>query len=162
MTYENRSERDSHNRYNVVSHTTIKIVRILQIVLFGILTSFLFLAVGLRDENKKKLAGDKKISDEISFKGNILPVFKHYCLPCHTEENMNPSELYLDSYDNVKGGGRHGRSVVVGKPDSSYLIQKISKKPPFGEPMPLRAKKPFPSDALQLLRLWITQGAKNN
>jgi hypothetical protein len=100
--------------------------------------------------------------DSVSFRREVAPVLRRFCLPCHTEENMNPSGLYLDSYGNLMKGGRHGSPVASGKPDSSTLILKMSANPPFGDPMPLRARRAFPADTIQLLRRWILQGAKDN
>jgi hypothetical protein len=104
----------------------------------------------------------KPAAKVVSYKNDVAPILKKYCLPCHTEDQMNPSELYLDSYENILGAGKHGKSVLPGNPDSSNLIRKISFKPPFGDPMPLKRKVPFPDDTLKALILWIEQGAKNN
>ncbi|MFI5250821.1 MAG: c-type cytochrome domain-containing protein [Bacteroidota bacterium] len=104
----------------------------------------------------------KKPSAAPSYKKDVFPIFQRYCLPCHTEDNMNPSELYLDSYDGLIKGGKHGVPVIAGKADSSNLIRKINFKPPFGDPMPLKRKIPFPEDTLKILRDWINQGAMNN
>ncbi len=98
----------------------------------------------------------------VSFKKNIIPILKIYCLPCHTEDQMNPSELYLDTYENLVKGGKHGRPLVPGNPDSSLIVLKLGPKPPIGDPMPLKRKSPFPSDTLAVIRKWIGQGAKNN
>ena len=98
----------------------------------------------------------------ISFKKNITPILKTYCLPCHTEDQMNPSELYLDSYENLLKGGKHGRPLVPGNPDSSLIMLKLGPKPPIGDPMPLKRKIPIPDDTLAIIRKWISQGAKNN
>jgi hypothetical protein len=75
---------------------------------------------------------------------------------------MNPSELYLDTHDGIMGGGKHGKAIIAGKPDSSNLIKKINLKPPFGDPMPMKRKTAFPEDTLKMLKTWIEQGAKNN
>jgi hypothetical protein len=104
----------------------------------------------------------KPASKTVSYKTDVAPILKKYCLPCHTEDQMNPSELYLDSYENILGAGKHGKSVLPGNPDSSNLIRKISLTPPFGDPMPMKRKVPFPDDTLKTLVLWIQQGAKNN
>lgn len=124
-------------------------------------------SVHVQQENSKSAPKQKskvvqKKGDTLTFKKDILPIFKKYCLPCHTEDQMNPSELYLDSYKNLMNGGKHGSAVVIGKPDSSILIQKLFPKPPFGDPMPLKRKTPFPEDTLNILKLWIKQGAKEN
>ncbi len=110
----------------------------------------------------RKSTDDGRARATVSFKKNVVPIFKTYCLPCHTEDQMNPSELYLESYEELMKGGKHGSPVIAGNPDSSLLIRKISFKPPFGDPMPLKVKTPFNSDTLNILRKWITQGAKNN
>lgn len=129
----------------------------------GVLFAGLFMATagqkktGVKTEKKSAAKGDT-----VSFKKNVMPVLKKYCLPCHTEDEMNPSELYLDSYDNVMAGGKHGKSVLPGKADSSLLIRKLSLKPPFGDPMPLKRKTPFNADTLKMLKNWIDQGAKKN
>jgi hypothetical protein len=99
---------------------------------------------------------------EPTFRKTVLPILRLFCLPCHAEENMNPSELNLDSYENLLKGGSHGRTIVPGKADESLLIRKFGPNPPFGRPMPLKISRPFPDDTLQLLRQWIDAGAKND
>jgi len=105
----------------------------------------------------------KSSSAQVSFKKDIQPIMKKYCLPCHTEDEMNPSELYLDAYGSMIAGGKHGKPVVPGNADSSLMVMKLSMpKPPFGDPMPMKRKTPFPADTLQVIKTWINQGAKNN
>ncbi|MBI5215329.1 MAG: hypothetical protein HY960_06210 [Ignavibacteriae bacterium] len=113
-------------------------------------------------QEKKPVDSVKGKAAQVSYKKDIIPVMKKYCLPCHTEDMMNPSELYLDTYEGIMSGGKKGKSIVAGKPDSSILIKKISLKPPFGDPMPMKRKTAFPADTLKMLRTWIEQGAKNN
>src|ERR1700690_3723557 len=72
----------------------------------------------------------------VSFKRDIMPVFHRYCLPCHTEEQANPSGFFADSYENLMNKAKHGPVVIAGKPDSSHLIQKLGPDPPFGDAMP--------------------------
>lgn len=114
-----------------------------------------------------RVTGHKKTEplknhSQVSYKKDILPIIKYYCLPCHTEDQMNPSQLYLDTYENMMGGGKHGKPILAGKPDSSFILQKLSPKPPFGDPMPMKRKTPFPQDTIKIIRKWIEQGAKNN
>ncbi len=107
---------------------------------------------------------------DVSFKNSIMPIIKKSCLPCHAEENFNPSELSLDSYDLLMEGGKHGTPVFPGKPTDSILLQKIESNPPFGDRMPLdrNKKKGEPSskklsdDEINLIEAWVRQGAKNN
>ncbi len=98
----------------------------------------------------------------VSFKKDIFPIIKMNCLPCHTEDQMNPSELYLESYDQLMNGGKHGKSVIPGKADSSLIIKKLILPPPFGDPMPIKRKTPFAADTINIIKKWIDQGAKDN
>ena len=111
-----------------------------------------------KDPKKKPSAP----SAVVSYKKDILPIFKRYCLPCHTEDQMNPSELYLDGYETLMHGGKHGSPIKPGKADSSFISMKLTPKPPFGDPMPFKRKTPVPEDTVKILRKWIDQGAKNN
>lgn len=106
----------------------------------------------------------------VSFKTEIMPIIKRACLPCHAEDNFNPSELSLDSYELLMDGGKHGVPVIPGKPAESILLQKLRQNPPFGDRMPLdpKRKKGEPSSArlsdeeITLFETWVSQGAKNN
>src|ERR1051325_3279263 len=119
-------------------------------------------ASGQKKTGKPQKKNPAPASSAVSFKKDIVPIFKAFCLPCHTEDQMNPSELYLDSYEGLMHGGKHGSPIVPGKADSSFITMKLSPKPPFGDPMPLKRKTPFPEDTLKILKKWIDEGAKNN
>jgi len=58
---------------------------------------------------------------------------------------------------------RFGALVVPGKPDSSFLMAKITGdlKTPEGERMPQRRDK-LPQDAIDAIKSWIEKGAKND
>ena len=103
-----------------------------------------------------------------SFKTDVMPIIKKYCLPCHSEDNYNPSELSLDSYQLIMEGGKHGPPVVPGNPDKSLLLLKVNGSAPFGDPMPLGRRqnngqiqqKHLTAEELTSLRNWIAHGAK--
>ena len=131
------------------------------IVLFTLFV--VIISISAQQKAKKKSTKTLKPKMvQISFKNDVVPIFKKYCLPCHTEDQMNPSQLYLDSYENLMNGGKHGKPVTAGKADSSLMILKLSTKPPFGDPMPMKPKEPFTDVELKVIRDWITQGTKQN
>ena len=124
-----------------------------------------FVALGLM------VAGaQEKSSKSASFKDDVFPVIKNHCLPCHSEDNFNPSELSLDSYDLLMQGGKNGASVFAGKAQESILVKKLGETPPFGDRMPLNKKQvisegkaKYLTDAeMKVITEWINQGAKNN
>ena len=102
------------------------------------------------------LAQSKK---ELSFTKDIAPLIKANCLPCHLEENENPSGLSLDDYEKLMKGGNHGNTVVPGKPQESNLYLKILPNPPFGKQM-ARNKKKLTEEEMKTIHDWIAQGAK--
>jgi hypothetical protein len=126
--------------------------------------AMLFVVVGVWSG----VAQEKK--GPVSFKKDVFPLVSRHCLPCHAEDNFNPSELSLDSYEKMMEGGKHGVLAVAGKSKESLVVQKLGAKPPFGERMPLNSKKKIEegrakwlTDAeLKIFVAWIDQGAKNN
>lgn len=111
---------------------------------------------------QKKIVKSSPKTTVVSFKKNVFPVIKMNCLPCHTEDQMNQSELYLDTYDNMMAGGKNGKPIVPGKADSSLMIKKLIPPPPFGDLMPMKRKTPIAADTINVIKKWINQGAKNN
>ncbi len=113
-----------------------------------------------------KAAGD----ESVSFKKDVFPLVQTYCLPCHAEENFNPSELSMDNYKLIMAGGKGGPSIVKGKSAESLLIKKLGPKPPEGERMPLNPKKKvkegkavwMKDEEVKTIATWIDQGAKDN
>lgn len=133
----------------------IRVATLLSVVL-------LISASGLFAQDTKKTT--------VSFKSDVFPIINAKCLPCHAEENFNPSELSMDSYDLIAAGGKHGVPFNAGKPGESLLIQKFGEKPPFGDRMPLNSKRKIrdgkavwlSDEDVKTVATWIEQGAKNN
>lgn len=120
-----------------------------------------------KKETKKEV---KKSGGMLSFKENVFPIIERACLPCHAEENFNPSELSLDSYELLKMGGKHGEPFVAGKSKESIIVKKLGEEPPFGEKMPLNSKKKIregkakwlTEEEIKTIATWVDQGAKDN
>jgi len=131
--------------------------------LTGAVVALLVLGLVVARAQEKGTAG-------ASFKDDVFPVFRKYCLPCHSEDNFNPSELSLDSYDLMMQGERTARSSLQGKHKRASLQKKLGEAPPFGERMPLNKKhvisegkaKYLSESELKIITEWINQGAKNN
>jgi len=119
--------------------------------------------------SRQLLAGDEK-SQTISFKDEVYPIVKKNCLPCHAEDNFNPSELSLDTYELMKQGGQNGATWVAGDSKKSILVQKLLEEPPFDARMPMNSKKKIKegkakwlaAEEIKLIADWVDQGAKDN
>lgn len=107
---------------------------------------------------------------DVSFKSEVFPLIKKNCLPCHAEDNYNPSGLVLDNYGTLMEGGEHGAPVEPGKGSESLFVRKLLEDPPFGDVMPLdmkkkkgeRSKKRLTQEEIRLITEWIDQGARDN
>jgi mono/diheme cytochrome c family protein len=94
--------------------------------------------------------------DDVDFRRQVLPIFEGACTDCHGPKKSNGG-LRLDG-GRVHEGGVSGKAVVPGKPDESYLVQRLlgqgdEDRMPFGEPA-------LPASEIDLIKKWIAQGAK--
>ncbi|MGB2869081.1 MAG: c-type cytochrome domain-containing protein [Bacteroidota bacterium] len=121
----------------------------------GILT---FIVIASPDPGVTQDKGHKAKST-LTFTSAVGPIIKKYCLPCHLEENENPSGLALDDYERLLKGGNHGNTVVPGKPKESNLYLKLTPTPPFGKQM-ARNKKKLTDEEVKTIYDWIEDGAK--
>jgi uncharacterized membrane protein len=103
-----------------------------------------------------------KPSGEVSYSKDVAPVLDKFCTTCHSSEEDHPSQLFMDSYESLMKGGKHGAPIVSGNSKESLLSQKMSEEPPFGKMMP-PPRKPRPTpEQTALIMTWIDQGAKKN
>jgi uncharacterized membrane protein len=103
-----------------------------------------------------------KAEKEISYSKDVSPILDKFCTTCHNEDEDHPSQLFMDSYESLMKGGKHGQAVKPGSAKESLLLQKMDAEPPFGKKMP-PSKKLIPTDEqVEILRQWIDQGAKKN
>ena len=103
-----------------------------------------------------------KEKPQVSYAKDVAPVLEKFCAGCHNADEEHPSQLYLESYELLMKGGKHGISVKPGSSSESLLLQKMSKEPPFGKVMPPPRKKTPTPEQVGLIRAWIDQGAKKN
>ena len=101
-------------------------------------------------------------STEVSFSKDVAPVLDKFCMTCHSSEEDHPSQFFMDSYESLMKGGKHGKAIVPGNSKESLFTQKMSDDPPFGKVMP-PPRKPRPTpEQVALVLAWIDQGAKKN
>ncbi len=121
-------------------------------------TGLLFVVIlGLQTTQDKPKVEQKP--KNYTYARDIAPILDKYCESCHSSDEDNPSELYMDDYASMVKGGKHGSPVVAGKPAESSLYFKLLPDPPFGKQMP-RGRKKITPEAVQMIHDWIQQGAK--
>jgi len=93
-----------------------------------------------------------------TYDGDVVAIFKQHCTNCHGNDKQK-SDLNLATFAALQKGGSSGAIVVPGNADKSRLYSLTAhleepKMPPKGDKLPLAQ--------LNLLKLWIEQGAREN
>jgi hypothetical protein len=90
---------------------------------------------------------------QLTFERDIRPVFRTHCFDCHGAESELKGGLDLRLVRLMQQGGESGPALVPGRPEESYLLQRVR-----NQDMPPGDKKLSPEE-IQLLQQWIEQGA---
>src|SRR4051812_43115933 len=94
--------------------------------------------------------------EKVDFRRQILPIFDGACADCHGVKKANGG-LRLDTGARALVGGISGALVVAGKPDKSYLLDRLRGE--GGEDrMPLK-HPPLSAEEIKVVERWIKEGA---
>ncbi len=119
---------------------------------------FFLLAIFLITPLTGAAAGEETPPKKITFDDHIQPIFRQYCLSCHSAD-ARKGDLAIDAYAAMLEGGASGEVVTPGDLEDSRLWDLVSHE---DEPkMPPEADK-LPEDKLDLIRRWIEGGALEN
>ena len=93
-------------------------------------------------------------SEALKFETDVRPILKAACFHCHGEEKKKSGGLDVRLVHLMQTGGDSGEAIVPGDPKASLLWQQVA-----SDEMPDGPKK-LTADQKQIIRDWITQGAK--
>jgi mono/diheme cytochrome c family protein len=97
---------------------------------------------------------------KVEFNRDIRPILSDKCFSCHGPDSTSrKARLRLDTEEGAKKdrGGYH--AVVPGKPDQSEVIARITSKVKKERMPPIKSGKELSAKEIDLLRVWIAQGA---
>tara|TARA_B100000575_G_scaffold291056_1_gene296049 strand:+ start:7314 stop:7649 length:336 start_codon:yes stop_codon:yes gene_type:complete len=98
---------------------------------------------------------------DVSFKLNVEPILKQYCVSCHG----NVAGINLSSYDAVMsniGTNWKENIVVPGDALNSGLYDVLLERPQFQlQQMPTGGPY-LTGNEIEIIKSWINEGAKNN
>jgi uncharacterized membrane protein len=122
-------------------------------VLAALVIGLLFLGCGRKDQKP------------VSFREQVQPILQNRCVHCHSEEPA-AGRIVLTSYDAVMNSHTvKGKKplVVPGNLSESWLyILSGTDQPHFRMPPDTSRVTPLPKEEVQLIGMWIVEGAKNN
>lgn len=96
--------------------------------------------------------------EAVLYKDVIQPILESKCYSCHSSSKQK-GDLRLDSPELILKGGKEGKVIEAGVADSSSLFARMMLPLEHDDHMPPN-EKPQPSSVeLDLIRLWINEGA---
>lgn len=98
------------------------------------------------------------INEAVLYPEIIQPLLESNCYACHSSKKQK-GQLRLDGVDLILKGGKHGAVIEVGNADSSTLFARLMLPLEDEHHMPPNEKPQLSSAAIDLIRLWINEGA---
>ena len=92
----------------------------------------------------------------VSFESDVAPILSANCVHCHGADKAN-ADLRLDTFDNLRRGGRGGRILQPGKPAISLIMARLTAADDRHR-MPQNAER-LKDAELKTLGKWIAAGA---
>jgi hypothetical protein len=108
-------------------------------------------------------SGAAAAEDTVSWKLDVQPILQARCVECHKPggQGWEASGLDLTSYAGLMKGTKHGPIVIPGDTLSSNLIVLIEGRAHPQVRMP-HGQRPLLKQQIEIIRLWVKQGAKDN
>jgi uncharacterized membrane protein len=97
--------------------------------------------------------------ETIIFKDIIQPILQEKCVSCHRPAKRK-GDLILSTEAGIMAGGKHGKVLLPGHPDSSNMLQRIYQPLHHDDHMPPSGKPQLSALEIHLLEWWIKEGAE--
>jgi hypothetical protein len=101
----------------------------------------------------------------ISYQQDVHPIFVNKCMACHTPPNgegYRRSGLDLKSYETLMEGSIYGPAIVPGNSRKSPLIILVEGRAGDLSRKMEKRDHPITAHEIDVLNLWVEQGALNN
>ncbi len=101
---------------------------------------------------------------QVSYNSSIEPLVKKYCFECHSTpegDGTKASGFRVDTYEKLMKGTRYGPVIIPGIPIASTFYRMVAGKVDPSIKMP-HGKDALTDDEINLIKLWIKEGAKDN
>lgn len=102
--------------------------------------------------------------EAVSFSAQVKPILDANCMSCHREggEGYAASGFSVETYEDVMKGTRFGPMVIPGDSLGSNMLVLMEGRADPSISMPHGASEPLARADLEVVRIWIEQGARNN
>lgn len=99
----------------------------------------------------------------VSYKKDVQPILAKNCAECHApgQKGFEASGLDTTSYQALMKGGKFGQLVKPGDALSSALNMLVEGRAHPSIQMP-HGRAKLPDKEIEILKVWVNEGAKNN
>jgi hypothetical protein len=99
----------------------------------------------------------------VSYNKDVQPILAKNCSECHTpgQKGFEASGLDTTSYQSLMKGGKFGQLIKPGDALSSSLNMLVEGRAHPSIQMP-HGRAKLPDKEIELLKVWVNEGAKNN
>ncbi len=100
---------------------------------------------------------------EVSFQEDVMPILQAKCLDCHSPDGKGAvkSGLQMNTYENLMKGTKYGPVIEPGNSLNSVFNQVVEGRVDKSISMPHEGI-PLSEKSIEILKIWVEQGAKNN
>ena len=101
----------------------------------------------------------------MSFQRDVYPILESNCLACHTPprgQGYLVTSLNMQSYEALMQGTRYGPVILPGDSRHSILNMLVEGRVNASMRMPHGRAEPLSQNDIEVLRLWVDQGARDN
>ena len=100
---------------------------------------------------------------DVSYSKDVQPILAKNCAECHApgQKGFVASGLDTTSYQNLIKGGRFGPLIKPGDSLSSALNMLVEGRVHSSIQMP-HGREKLPAKEIEILKVWVDEGAKNN
>ena len=102
--------------------------------------------------------------ETVSFATEVKPILDKYCLECHQSggSGFEASGLNMSNYRELMAGTDGGPMIIPGDSMGSNLLVLMEGRADPSIKMPHGTSENVSAEEINLIRLWIDQGAENN
>lgn len=103
--------------------------------------------------------------NRVSYQQDVYPILETNCFACHTPPQgagYVKTGLNLQAYDTLMQGTLYGPVVTPGNSQKSILNMLVEGRADSSIRMPHNRERTLTDREIEILRLWVDQGANNN
>jgi uncharacterized membrane protein len=123
------------------------------------ITEFAFYSDKEKADPVEKIQSILNTNEALFYTDVIQPILESKCYSCHSSAKQK-GELRLDGTELIAKGGKHGAIIETGLADSSLLYSRLMLPLEDKHHMPPNEKPQLGSSEIDLIRLWINEGAR--